>query len=144
MPFRSPTKFPRIGLDGFVIDGLSLGGSFTVIHTEPEGGSTTDVLVAPRIGFGFMFGRVVGIWPRGGISYWHQSGPGDNLSAHSFAFDLDVPLLIAPTRSFAFEVGPILDVSFGGSRDVDAANTTNSVDTSFTQFGISAGIVGLL
>jgi hypothetical protein len=141
-------QFPRIGLDGFIIDGLSLGGSLTVIHRDFENSSATDVLVAPRVGFGFMFSRVVGIWPRGGISYWHQSASPDRgnggTEAHTFAFDLDVPLLIAPVKNFAITVGPVLDISFAGKGDVNGAGVGTSTDLSFVQFGLSAGIVGLL
>ena len=82
-----------------------------------------------------MFGRVVGIWPRGGLSYWLESGTGNN-EAHSFAFDVDVPLVFACTHSFAITLGPLLDVGFAGK--------LNDADTSFVQFGLSAGIVGFL
>jgi hypothetical protein len=147
-PFAAAWQFPRIGLDGFIIDGLSLGGSFTVIHREPENSSTTDILVAPRVGFGFMFSRVVGIWPRGGISYWHESVSPDQGNAdgdaHAFAFDVDVPLLIAPVRNFAITIGPVLDVSFDGRASGNILGANVSRDISFVQFGLSAGIVGLL
>jgi hypothetical protein len=143
-----PWQFPRIGLDGFIIDGLSLGGSFVVMHRALEAGSGTDLLIAPRIGFGYMFSRVVGIWPRFAVGYWHQwrtpdQGPGDE-KRHSFAFDIDVPLIIAPVKNFAITVGPLFDVSFGGTRTVSDGTNDVSTDTSFTQFGLSAGVVGFL
>ena len=141
-------QFPRVGLDGFIIDGLSLGGSFVVMHRAPEGGSQTDLLVAPRIGFAYMFSRVVGIWPRFSLAYWHQwlnsdQGPGERRN-HSFAFGIDVPLIIAPVKNFAITVGPLLDVSFGGKQTADNGTGEATVDASFTQFGLSAGVVGFL
>src|SRR5262245_35618077 len=33
----SAFMIPRVGLDGFIIDGLSLGGNFIVIHNAPGG-----------------------------------------------------------------------------------------------------------
>jgi hypothetical protein len=147
-PVAQAWQFPRVGLDGFIIDGLSLGGSFVVMHRSPETTSTTDLLVAPRIGFAYMFSRVVGIWPRFSLAYWHQwenpdQGPGE-IRHHAFAFGIDVPLIIAPVKNFAITVGPLLDVSFGGQRTEDNGTADVSVDTSFTQFGLSAGIVGFL
>ncbi|HEX3596500.1 MAG TPA: hypothetical protein VHU80_15425 [Polyangiaceae bacterium] len=147
-PLAGAWQFPRLAFDYFVTNGLSLGGSFVVLSRSPEGSTQTDILVAPRIGFGYMFTRVVGIWPRGGISYWHASRSADNtdtsVDAHSFAFDVDVPLLIAPTRSFAIEIGPLLDVGFAGRASAAFVGGGVARDTSFVQFGLSAGIVGLL
>jgi hypothetical protein len=129
-------QLPRIGFDVFVVNGLSLGGSFVVLNRSIEGGGdATDIIFAPRVGYAYMFGRVVGIWPRGGLSYWHRSGNG-NYEAHSFAFDVDVPLIFRCTHSFAITLGPLLDVGFAGK--------VRDADTSFLQFGLSAGIVGLL
>jgi hypothetical protein len=141
-------QFPRIGLDGFIIDGLSLGGSFVVMHRSLENTSATDLLIAPRIGFAYMFSRVVGIWPRVSVGYWHQwrdpdQGPGE-VRNHSFAFDIDVPLIIAPVKNFAITVGPLFDISFGGTHTESNGTTDVSTDTRFTQFGLSAGVVGFL
>jgi hypothetical protein len=143
-----PWQFPRIGLDGFIIDGLSLGGSFVVMHRSLETQGVTDLLIEPRIGFGYMFSRVVGIWPRVGVGYWHQwrepdQGPNDE-KRHTFALDIDVPLIIAPVKSFAITVGPLLDVSFGGARTLSDGTNDVSTDMSFIQFGLSAGVVGFL
>jgi hypothetical protein len=129
----SAWQFPRVGFDVFVVNGLSLGGSFIVFNRSNS--DTTDIIFAPRVGYAYMFGRVVGIWPRGGLSYWHESGAG-NFEAHSFAFDIDVPLIFRCTHSFAITLGPLLDVGFAGK--------ANDVDTSFWQLGLSAGIVGFL
>lgn len=132
-PLAGAWQIPRIGFDVFVVNGLSLGGSFVVLNTSRP--DVTDIIVAPRVGYAYMFGRVVGIWPRGGLSYAHSSGPGD-AEGHSFAFDIDVPLIFRCTHSFAITLGPLLDVGFAGK--------LNDVDTSFVQFGLSAGIVGFL
>lgn len=137
---------PRVGLDGFIVDGLSLGGNLIVWHASYEGGSATSFIIEPRIGFAFMFGRVVGIWPRGGFAYWNFSsspdqGPNAGTDAHTFAFNIDVPLIIRPVRNFAITVGPVLDVGFAGKESV---NNGPNRDISFTQFGLSAGMVAFL
>lgn len=152
---------PRIGLDYFIIDGLSLGGSFTLLHASTsqtergvttDTGSTTGFLFAPRVGYAYMFGEVIGIWPRGGISYAHDSDDPANpiesgSSGHVFAFDLDVPLLIAPVKNFAITVGPIFDVTFGGSHSRNYRRgdiPPPDRDIGLTLFGLSAGVVGLI
>jgi hypothetical protein len=137
-------SLPRVGLDGFIIDGLSLGGNLIVWHQSTEGRSATAFVIEPRIGFAFMFGRVVGIWPRGGLAYWNASASPDNgqgSSAHTFAFNLDVPLIIRPVHDFAITVGPVLDVGFAGKGGPD--NGPNQ-DLSFTEFGLSMGMVAFL
>src|SRR5262249_24873431 len=113
----SAFTLPRVGLDGFITDGLSLGGTFIVIHNTPPSGPQTAFVLQPRVGFGFMFSRVVGIWPRGGVGYWNYSGPAED-AGHWFAFNLDVPLIIRPVRHFAITVGPVLDVGFAGKRNL--------------------------
>jgi hypothetical protein len=135
---------PRVGLDGFIVDGLSLGGNLIVWHVSTEGQSVTSFVVQPRVGFAFMFSRVVGIWPRGGLAYWNASispDQGQGPSAHCFAFNLDVPLVIRPVRSFAITVGPVLDVGFAGK--ASAPNVPDR-DLSFTEFGLSMGMVAFL
>jgi len=86
---ESPTQVPRLALDFFPIDGLSLGGSFTYIAssgkvkgTQSLSGSVNQereidsklptgsgLIFQPRLGFAFAFNEVVGIWPRAGFSY---------------------------------------------------------------------------
>jgi hypothetical protein len=151
---RSMFMAPRIGLDYFIIDGLSLGGSLMVWSVgyndanSPNDGSITNFLFAPRVGYAYMFGDVVGIWPRGGLSYVHGSvnpDPGGGNSSHYFAFNIDVPLIIAPVKTFAFTVGPIFDVTFGGSQtDRGRPVPEQTRDASLLLFGLSVGIVGLL
>lgn len=150
---------PRVGLDYFIIDGLSLGGSFTLLHTsvspsQPAGPgfSETDWLFAPRVGYAYMFSDVVGIWPRGGISYSHDSQDYDDptqngSSGHVFALDLDVPFLIAPVKDFAITVGPVFDVTLGGSQGLNYRRgdvPPPDIGVSMTLFGLYAGVVGIL
>jgi hypothetical protein len=149
---RELYTMPRVGFDYFVIDGLSLGGSLTLIHAAGENDSQTGFLFAPRIGYAYMFSDVVGIWPRGGFSYAHVGESPDDPalngeSSHIFAFEIDVPLLIAPVKNFAITVGPLFDLTFGGSRTPGFRRGDPeplSQDISLTMFGISAGLVGIL
>lgn len=144
----SPADIPRVGLDVFVINHLSLGGTLMIDHRSGDaqlggfnlgGGSTTDVLFQPRIGYLLMFSRVVGFWPRGGFSYFHRSY--DNGDAHYIAVNLEAPFVIDFTGGFGMTVGPTLDVSLDGSYDPDGGP---SQDLSYTSFGIELGLLGWL
>lgn len=146
---------PRIGFDYFIIDGLSLGGSFTVLTFSDNDNmpgnqdySVTNFLFAPRVGYAYMFGDVVGIWPRGGLSYTHGSWDPDfgraSESSHYFAVEIDVPLVIAPVKNFGITVGPLFDATLGGSQTDHGGNVGNQTrDASLVLFGLSAGIMGI-
>lgn len=153
--YQATTVFdmPRIAFDGFVIDGLSIGGSLALYQPSfgVSGGNSqsyTDFLIAPRVGYAYLFSRSVGIWPRAGFSYWHRGFSDQPVSAHAFAFDADCPLVFLPAPHFAITLGPILDVTFGGSASGDAVAVAGvgvggpSQDFSLVQFGLSAGVAG--
>jgi hypothetical protein len=153
--YQATTVFdmPRIAFDGFVIDGLSIGGSLAVFQASLDvsgenSESYTDVLIAPRVGYAYLFSRSVGIWPRAGFSYWHRGFSDAAASTHAFAFDADCPLVFFPAPRFAITVGPILDVTFGGSVTTDTVNVggiggvATNQDISLLQLGLSAGVAG--
>ncbi len=88
---ESPTQVPRLALDFFPIDGLSIGGSFMYLAsngklkgTQSLSGAvnqeqkvdsklpTESVLIfQPRLGYAFAFNDIVGLWPRAGFAYTH-------------------------------------------------------------------------
>jgi hypothetical protein len=152
---RATFAIPRVGFDYFIIDGLSLGGSITVLSYSNNDStprnqdfSVTNFLIAPRVGYAYMFGDVVGIWPRGGLSYVHGSYDPDwaeaDRSSHYFAFEVDVPLIIAPVKNFGITVGPLFDVTFGGSQtDRRRIAPEQTRDASLVLFGLSAGLMGI-
>lgn len=156
-----PYDLPRIGIDGFIIDGLSLGGTIALAHTGvttktsagPINGSVdsseTDFLFAPRVGYALMFSEHVGIWPRGGFSYFLATTSVDNggsSSLHYFSLNIDCPFLFKLAPNFAITAGPVIDVSFEGSRKTEPNGPGVSVtaDASTAAFGIAAGLVALL
>ena len=163
---------PRLGIDYFVIDGLSLGGSLLFFtqsgdtEAEPAGGpntkndlpSTTAFALMPRIGYGVMFNENVGIWPRAGITYYHLSAedeetdPTTNLVTKTeftdagTAFTLEVPFVFAPIPHVALTVGPTVDIPLGGTTETTlSAPGTASLSTEADHSIFEFGIhVGLL
>lgn len=158
MQATGPYEMPRIGIDGFVIDGLSLGGTLFVAHRSVDAnlnataftgtggsGSVTDFLIAPRIGYAMMFTDSVGFWPRGGFSYYHESvspDAGRDISVHFISLGLEIPFIFALTSGFAITAGPLLDIAVDGSLSEDGTNV--DVTEKYTTFGLAAGLMGWL
>jgi hypothetical protein len=169
---NGPYDMPRIGIDGFIIDGLSLGGTLAIGHVsqtdkrtvapvqQSNDSSATAVLFAPRVGYGFMFSERIGIWPRGGFSYFTVSGDGSgtvnvggvgvnaggtSVSRHYFSLNIDVPFIFKLAPNFAITVGPTIDVALDGSQKIDLpGGGTQTADASYAAFGLSAGLLALL
>jgi hypothetical protein len=106
-----------------LIDKLSLGGSvlYSSVDAEVEDGGEvgrTDFALLPRVGYLHMFGKVVGIWPRGGIGYYSTSFQNDD-DANLWAFYAECmfPIVLAP--HFGVLAGLTFDQSFTGTFDPD-------------------------
>ncbi len=161
-PITTGYAVPRISFDYFVINGLGVGGSIGYFHVsgsvKQEGGGqsvTQDTgtangfLLAPRVGYAFMFTPMLGIWPRGGITFVH-SGSEDtdgypNSSSNALALTLEVPFVITPVPHVGFQVAPIFDIGLSGSDKVTTLNgmgqeVTTKTDVKTTDLGLQAGM----
>jgi hypothetical protein len=124
----SPYLLPRLGVDYFIIDNLSIGGSLGFGDFDPEHGrATSGALINPRVGYAIEFNRTFGFWPRGGFTYRNF---GDN---QEFAFTLEAMFYAAPVEHFAVTFGPLMDIGIAG---------TGPEATNFAL--ISAGLLGWL
>ena len=163
--FQSPYSTPRIGIDFFPIDGLSVGGSITYVsesgetETEgPAGNQSQDLdpasgfLISPRVGYGLMFNDVFGIWPRAGITYFTASSENKNdagqttseSNVNGLAVTLEVPLILSPVDHVAFTIGPTLDIPLSGGSETDPtdpAQATRESDVKFMDIGLNAGLL---
>ncbi len=162
---------PRLSFDYLVTNGLTIGGSVGIAHwsgqTETKPGTTVDdaslmgILFSPRIGYAYMFSDVVGIWPRGGLTYASMktvTHANYDISGHKgtqtdtrniFALNLEAMLVLSPADHFAFVVGPILDWGFTGSGkyenhdDVDGRSYTGpDLKARAINYGCTAGLLG--
>ncbi|HEY2404884.1 MAG TPA: hypothetical protein VGI10_02730 [Polyangiaceae bacterium] len=153
---RNPFEVPRVAFDYFVIDHLSVGGTLAYMGgsiSRPLGGNGpaamngatvstdySDFAFAPRVGFAYMFGSVVGIWPHAGFTY-HSYSVDTVEKGNGFALDLDAMFVFAVTPHFGFTAGPNFDIDVSGSRTPEAAAER---DQHFRQFGIQVGMIGWL
>lgn len=93
---------PRLGIDGFITNGLSLGGSLVVGH---DGNSdSTGFLFTPRVGYAIPIGTHFGFWPRGGLTLWD----GNHANDGGFAVTGEA-LFWATPADWGFLFGPTLD-----------------------------------
>jgi hypothetical protein len=163
----NPSRFttyaiPRIGFDYLVIDRLTVGGSLGFVSGSGEierkaggvsesedTGPTSLFLLAPRVGFAFMFTPILGIWPRGGLTFLAGGSEDEDgypkTSSSRWALTLEVPFVIAPVPHVGFTFAPTLDLGLAGSDEVTTIDnmgveTTTEVDVTATDFGIQAGM----
>jgi hypothetical protein len=148
---------PRVGGDFFVAEGLSVGASlsyFRVSESADVAGSSSPTfsgyVLAPRIGYSFVLGRMVSLWPRVGFTYTHlgtdTSTAGNGGSASSgtslYALTIEAPFVFAVAEHFFFSAAPTLDLGVGGSNS--STGITGSSDVKETDYGVLLGLGGFL
>jgi hypothetical protein len=140
---RVPYNIPRLAFDYLVINHLSVGGAFGFSLSNGSGNGNdnalpTSFVIAPRVGYLHMFGRVAGIWPRGGFTYdstafthgYKESGLGINLECM-------FPIVVA--SHFGFELGVAFDQSLTASHTDE---NQPSYDISYRSIGLQVGLFG--
>ena len=155
LAFISPYVQPQFGFDVFVIDHLSVGAglSYWQASGEQEQGDQSEDLsdvalfrVTPRVGYGMMFNDIIGLWARGGLTYYNlssESDGGTETSTNGLAITLEGLLMISPVDHVGIHLGPTFDIGVSGEREVDPADPgdpTVSVDDTHRQFGAMAGL----
>lgn len=141
---------PRFAIDGYVINGLSIGGSLGLMVFDDDDSfndndDDDDVLVfliGPRVGYTHMFANWVGIWARGGFTYYVRSEDEDNSRADwemsQFSIDLEAMFVFVLTEGFGIEVGPVAHIGLTGELGFDDFN-----ERDYQEWGIGI-MVGLL
>ena len=108
-----PYTSPRLGVDFFVIDQLSVGfqlGFFS--EDDDDGGDAFNgFMFHGRVGYAAAFGESFGIWPRGGITF---SDVEDN---DEIALTGEAMFYFDPVDNFGFLFGPTLDLGLAGDGD---------------------------
>jgi hypothetical protein len=134
-------EIPRLSFDYFPIHGLSIGGS--VAFATYSGDSRRDnsaFLLAPRVGYCWMFSRAVGFWIRGGVTYDNMDAPGPG-GEWGLAFSAQGMFVISPVNHFAFLLGPTLDITMVGKR----TGGRGDVDQNYRNIGLlNFGLMGWL
>jgi len=140
----TPFSLTRLAFDFALPGGLTLGGGFGFTHssnaTETEGGgvtltddglTTTDIVLAPRVGYWFELTPLLALWPRGGLSLASSSTSTDatDRSEQLLALTLDVPLVITPVPRLGILIAPSLDAGRAHWADVNGNDHPGDVST---------------
>lgn len=102
---------PRVAFDYFALDGLSLGGAVGFSANSGDA-RHREFLIAPRVGYAYLFGDVVGVWPRLGATYQYQKTPAGVTGLLAISFEAN--LVIVPTEHVVFTLAPTIDASLVG------------------------------
>ena len=137
---------PRLALDFFVAEGLSVGLAMSYFHSsnQPESdlsGNYNGILAAPRVGYAHAFDSVVALWPRVGFTYEHIWAAADSSRSGStvdqLALTLECPLVITPLPHLAVLVAPTLDLGLTGS----SSNGSRTTSGTTTELALHAGLM---
>jgi len=125
----------RLGFDYFAIDGLSFGAA---LGYSGNSGDTkySEFIVAPRVGYAFMFSKVVGIWPRLGVTYQGQKTPAGTTGV--LAITVEANLVIVPIEHAAITIGPTLDATLTGK--FNPAGPEGKSDFKQDELGLQTGL----
>jgi hypothetical protein len=138
-----PYNIPRATFDYFIADHWNIGGALGFASGDADsdpGGSqtTTDFVLAPRGGYLHMFGRVVGIWPRAGLTY-HSTSQEDEYSEWTMALTLECQFPIVIRQHFGVLLGVAFDQSFLGNRNPEDGPDE---DVDYRSIGIQVAMFG--
>lgn len=125
---------PRLGIDYFIDEHLSIGGCFGLASVSIESQDVLGILLAGRVGYAFRLTHAVSFWPRGGLTFASAGGDAD---INVFGITLEGMFTLAPSDGWAFLAGPLLDLGFTGSAGDDGDHTE-------ILFGIMFGLAGWL
>lgn len=149
----STYSFPRVGIDFFIAENLSIGAALGFAYTSFDvddeiagfapADDLTSFLAAPRIGYSFMFADGIGIWPRVGVTWLWASTSGGTVdqTANRFALTFEAPFVISPTDNVAFLIGPTFDLGLSGTNTVETDAGDVDTDITATELGIQFGLL---
>jgi hypothetical protein len=125
---------PRLGIDYFIDEHLTLGGSLGIASVSVDNSDVLGILLAARVGYALRLTHAVSFWPRGGLTFASAGGDDD---VNVFAVTIEGMFTLAPSDGWAFLAGPLLDLGFTGSAGDDGDHTE-------ILFGIMFGLTGWL
>ncbi len=118
--FSHPYTTARLGIDFFVIDHLSVGGSLGIFHINWDAGpgdqDATGFLLYPRVGYAINFNDTFGFWPRGGLTIRNGDDEDFWFFGDEVALSFEA-LFFATPDHWGFNFGPTLDAGIAGDGD---------------------------
>ena len=125
--FKSFYDWPRLSLDTMVSNSISVGVAASFVRLSASNGlSNTGYEGAFRVGYAMMLGPWLGIWPRAGVTYAHETG------ASALAVTVEGLIVAAVLPHLLFTLGPVADVGVWGK--------TGSQNITYLNIGAYVGL----
>jgi hypothetical protein len=154
--FAVASRFTVGGALGFATGSSSVSSTSGSTTTEVDNPDTTSFLVAPRVGFAMSLGNVLGLWLRGGITYFRSTTESETVllnqvtsfraitSGVSFNAEPTLAIMVAP--GFGFTLGVVVDLPLTGEQRGETrragTTTTTEVDFMIRNLGVMVGLLG--
>lgn len=157
---------PRVALDASVGYGITLGGAVgyasvsregeatattaaASVKTVTNGPKTSGFVITPRVGWLSMFGSI-GIWLRGGISYWSTSSTSEvatatgketqKIDASGVAATIEPTLLYVPIEHTALSFSALADIPLSGTSTATFSGTKQEASAKLRNLGATVGL----
>jgi len=130
---RALLTVPRLGIDYFIDEHFTLGGSFGIAAVSEDDDDGVGILLHARAGYALRLSHEIAFWPRGGLTFATVAGDGD---INVFAFTLEGMFTFSLHDGWAFLAGPVLDLGVVGEIE--------DADYHEILFGIMFGLEGWL
>lgn len=128
--YKSFYDWPRLALDTMVTRSISAGiGASFIRRTDTRGTiheSNTGYEGAVRVGYAMMLGPWLGIWPRAGVTYAHET------NQSGFAVTVEGLIVAAALPHLLFTLGPVADIGLWGK--------ANNQNVKYLNIGAYAGL----
>lgn len=152
---------PRLALDFFVVESVSVGGSLMYFtsssETETDAGSSdgptnSTFVISPRVGYAVAFDETFSLWPRAGITYLSSksevttggsTGGTSTTTFSGMALTVEAMVGISPIEHFAILAGPYVDYGLSGTvKNEPPSGPSTETDAKVTSYGLTVGILG--
>lgn len=104
-------QYPRLGVDYFVMDGLSIGGNAGISYNTAS--EQAAWAISPRVGYAFAIGDQLNFWPRLGIGWIGQG------SYDTAVITVDAAFVYNVFNNVGFQFGPTLDAGLANNAHTD-------------------------
>ncbi|GEM_PF-3807178 len=154
---------PRLGIDVFLLRGLSLGAAVAAWQNTSEFREPDEpvapqprewaVLGGPRLGYAVRLGERFTLWPRAGLAFlrsdwsheWEDEYPyyGSSTERYTFrisAITLEGLLAWAPAAHFEVYLGPFADLGTSGSLVGSYGISESETRIAMRTYGVTMGL----
>lgn len=143
----NPYSVPRLTFDYAVIDNLTIGGSLGYASVSGEDdidnpgqdqdfNTLTLFAFHPRVGYVLRFNDTIGMWLRGGLTYYSISSD-DAGSASGLGINLEPAFIFTVANGIGISLTPSLDLPISGSFDPEVGEDS---DYTIRNIGANAGM----